>query len=173
MVILLRAPPYRVRYRRQQRRIEGSELAVPSDPAEALLSIHQSGGGPTQRHRTTAPALHPLRHALEGSLEVLDRVRRAERTVQRTLRAEGQQRERLVEALPQRGDSARVLGLDPSLDRFELLASVPLGVRRPRAAPRGADHGARPARQMVEAAAHLAELPALYQSPLRDRVSHP
>src|SRR5713101_5157652 len=130
MVILLRAPPYRVRYRRQQRRIEGSEVAVPSDPAEALLSIHQSGGRPTQRHRTTAPARHPLRHALERSLEVLDRVRRAEGTVQRSLRAEGQQGERLVEALAQGGDGARVLGLDPSLDRFELLASVRLGVRR-------------------------------------------
>src|SRR5512133_3064794 len=99
MSILLRALPYWVRYERQQRRIEGRELPMAPDPAEALLRLDQRRSRPAQRHRPSAPALHALGHSLERAVQILDRVRRAERAIQRALRPERQEGKRLVEAL--------------------------------------------------------------------------
>ncbi len=78
---------------------------------EPLLRIKQRGAHPALGHGPTPPALDVAGVGLDGAVETLDQVGRAQGAVQRPAEPEPGDGERLIESLPQRGRRPRVLAL--------------------------------------------------------------
>src|SRR6516165_11337309 len=98
---------------------ERGEITIAQDPTEALADFLQGGGDPAHEHRPVAPAAHVAREAADAAVEVLDRVRRAQRAVERAGHPEALERERLVEAFAQGRGRAGVRALEPGGKLFE------------------------------------------------------
>ena len=74
-------------------RVEGAHqvlrVAVAPDPPKARFRLHQRARHPALNHLTATPPLDVACVALDAAVEVLDDVRRAQRTLQRPRQAEG------------------------------------------------------------------------------------
>ena len=91
---------------------EGREIAIPSDSSETLRGIEHGRADPADEHRAPSPPLHVAGVGRDRAVEVLDRVRAAERPIQRARKAEALQRQRLFETLADRRRGSRVLALE-------------------------------------------------------------
>jgi hypothetical protein len=98
---------------------ERGEIAIAPDATEALADLLQGGGDPAHEHRPVAPAAHVVREPADAAVEVLDRVRRAQRAVERAGHPEALERERLVEAFAQGRGRAGVRALEPGRELLE------------------------------------------------------
>src|SRR5258705_4764885 len=81
---------------------EGGKVGVPADAAEAAARLVQAGGDPAHEHAPVAPAADVADKAPDEPVEILDRVRTAQRAVERARDAEALQRQRLVQPFAQR-----------------------------------------------------------------------
>src|SRR5712692_493554 len=87
---------------------ERGEIGTAPDASEALLRVLESGGNPTHEHPAVAPAAHVADEVADEAVEILDRVRAAQRPIEGAGHAEALQRERLGEALAERRGRAGV-----------------------------------------------------------------
>jgi hypothetical protein len=89
---------------RSSARMEGSELTVTAQPAEAAADLLQASSDPADEHATVTPPAHMADEVPDEAVEILDRVGAPERAVQRGGDAQALQREGLVQ--PRSGRAA-------------------------------------------------------------------
>ena len=85
---------------------QGSKVGMTTHAAEAPTRFVETGGDPAHEHAPVPPAPNVADEAADEAVQVLDRVRAAQRAVERARHAESLQRERLVEPFAQRRGSA-------------------------------------------------------------------
>lgn len=114
-----------------ERSLEDVQVAIAVDLAELFLGFEHAGGDPPQRHLAGSPAFDVAVRVPRDGDHRLDRVRGLERAQQRRRQPETGDRERLGEALADRGSGAGMLGLQMLGQRSE----VAFGGRRVGARP--------------------------------------
>src|SRR5436309_2443951 len=141
------------------------------DPPETLLRLHEYGRTPALSHRTPSPSLHVPRQAPQAPIQVLDRIRRAERLQQPAPEPEVDHGHGLLESLTKRRRRPRV-GLIELRGQIPQLPARLVGRLR---SPGPLDRGAHPAPlllgEVIEHVAELVDLAALHQGPLPEHRS--
>jgi len=107
---------------------QGAHLAAATQLAHARGRVADRAGHPAQHHLAIAPTLDVATVVRHRAVQVLDRVGRAQRAVQRAGDAQRLGRQRLFQAFAQAGGGARMLGLQGRRQAAELLARQ-IGVR--------------------------------------------
>src|SRR5262249_53980559 len=144
-----------------ERADEGGEITVTTQPAEAAARLLQAGSDPADEHAAVTPAADIVDEVPDAAVEILDRVRAAQRAVQRPGHAQALQREGFVQPFAQGGRGTGVGVVEPGGE----LQEAALGERGVREDVGMVDHAAhagphRP-REMLEDVAALMDLPPL------------
>ena len=139
---------------------ERRHVGLPLQPAKALRGFQYPGGDPALDHRASTPALDVPLHVPNAAHEAFDGVRRGQRVTESVGDVEYQDRQGLVEPLPDAFRSARMVILQPTREIHEHPSSgvdVGAGVG---AVQDRSDPGSLPLRQMVEDVAAFVHLTA-------------
>src|SRR5262249_54673685 len=132
-----------------------------ADTPEAAAGFGEAGSDPADEHATIALPADMAHEATDETVQVLDGIRAAQRTVERAGDAEALERECLVEALPQGRGRPGVRAREP-VGELEEAALRQRRVReRVRLGERPADPRARRLGEMPEDIAELVDLAAL------------
>ena len=135
-------------------RVQGTDqvqqIAVAPDPPETRFRLHQRARHPALDHLAAAPPLDVPRVALDAAVEVLDDVRRAQRTLQRPRQTEALHGQRLLESLPDGRRCAGVVALQRPGQPLQHSRCAVRRIKVPRIPQRLADRGVQPLGQMAD-----------------------
>ena len=141
--------------------VELLHVAVAAQLAEPVLGIAERAGDPAQRHLSVPPALDVARVVRDRAVQVLDRVGRAQRAVQRAGDAQALDGQCFLQSLAQARGGAGMLGLQRGRQALQLLLGQLGAATVPGVAQRAPDAGVQFLGQVLDDVAPFVLLAAL------------
>ena len=155
-------------------RVQGADqvlqVAVAPDPPKARFRLHQCARHPALNHLAATPPLDVACVALDAAVEVLNDVRRAQRTLQRPRQAESLHGQRLLESLPDGRCGTGMVAFQRPGQPLEHPRRAVRRIKIPRIPQRLADRRVQPLGQMAEHVPALVYLATLHHAARSEHV---